>query len=74
MEISEMNYWGGVICGCCAASLFFVVMMFVSVEQTNRLRAEVAQLKEEVAGHEEVIKQYEFYVWHNMKFFEEKEE
>lgn len=68
-----MNYWVGVISGMCAASLFFVVMMFVSVEQTNRLRLEVAQLREEVAGHEEVIRQYEFYVWHNMKFFEEKE-
>ena len=68
-----MNYWSGVICGVCAASLFFVVMMFVSVEQTNRLRAEVAQLREEVAAHEKVIRQYEFYVWHNMKFFEEKE-
>lgn len=67
------NYWVGVICGCCVATLFFVVMMFVSVEQTNRLREEVVQLREEVAAHEEVIKQYEFYVWHNMKFFEEKE-
>lgn len=67
-----MNYWVGVISGMCAASLFFVVMMFVSVEQTNRLRLEVAQLREEVAGHEEVIRQYEFYVWHNMKFFDEK--
>lgn len=68
-----MNYWVGVICGMCAAALFFTVMMFVSVEQTNRLRAEVAQLREEVADHDEVIRQYEFYVWHNMKFFEEKE-
>lgn len=68
-----MNYWSGVICGVCAASLFFVVMMFVSIEQTNGLREEVAQLREEVAEHEEVIRQYEFYVWHNMKFFEEKE-
>lgn len=68
-----MNYWGGVICGCCAATILFTVMMFVSVEQTNSLRAEVAQLREEVAEHEEIINQYEFYVWHNMKFFEEKD-
>ena len=67
------NYWAGVISGMCVASILFACMMFVHVDQTNRLRAEVAQLKEEVAGHEEVIMQYEFYVWHNMKFFEEKE-
>lgn len=57
------NYWAGVICGCCAASLFFVVMMFVSVEQTNKLREEVTQLREEVADHERIMKAYEFYNW-----------
>lgn len=68
-----MNYWGGVICGCCVATILFAVMMFTIIEQNQRLSIEVAQLKEEVAEHEEVIRQYEFYVWHNMKFFEEKE-
>ena len=68
-----MSYWGGVICGCCVATILFTVMMFTVIEQNQILRTEVAQLKEEVAEHEEVIKQYEFYVWHNMKFFEEKE-
>jgi hypothetical protein len=68
-----MNYWGGVICGCCVATILFTVMMFTVIEQNQRLRIEVAQLKEKVEDHEEVIKQYEFYVWHNMKFFEEKE-
>ena len=58
-----MNYWVGVICGCCVASLFFVMMMFVSVEQTNRLRAEVAQLREEVTDHERIMRAYEFYNW-----------
>jgi hypothetical protein len=58
-----MNYWGGVICGCCVASLFFVVMMFVQVEQTNRLREEVVQLREEVADHERIMRAYEFYNW-----------
>lgn len=58
-----MNYWSGVICGVCAASLFFVVMMFVSIEQTNGLREEVAQLKEQVADHEKIMKCYEFYNW-----------
>lgn len=68
-----MNYWGGVICGCCTATILFTIMMFTIIEQNQILRAEVAQLREEVAEHEEVIRQYEFYVWHNMKFFEEKE-
>lgn len=69
-----MSYWAGVICGCCAASILFTCLMFSIIGQNQALRKEVAQLKEEVAGHEEVIMQYEFYVWHNMKFFEEKEE
>lgn len=69
-----MNYWVGVVSGMCAASILFIVMMFTVIEQNQILREEVAQLREEVADHEEVIRQYEFYVWHNMKFFEEKEE
>lgn len=67
------NYWVGVISGMCAASILFACMMFVQVEQTNKIRVEVAELRKEVEDHEEVIRQYEFYVWHNMKFFEEKE-
>jgi hypothetical protein len=68
-----MNYWVGVISGMCAASIFFTCMMFMQIEDTNKLRAEVAELKENVAEHEEIMNAYSFYVWHNMKFFEEKE-
>ena len=61
----------------CVASILFIVMMFVVIEQNNELKekleVEIAQLEEKVAAHEEVIRQYEFYVWHNMKFFEDKE-
>lgn len=56
------SYWVGVICGCCAAAIFFTCMMFVSLEQTNKLRAEVSQLREEVkelrgefSEHEEIL-------------------
>lgn len=67
------NYWVGVICGCCAASLFFVVMMFVNIEQTNKLRVEVAQLREEVADHERIMRAYEFYNWqYTLKMEKEK--
>lgn len=69
-----MDYWVGVICGMCSASIIFIVMMFVFIEQNNSLRAEVAELKEMVEEHEAIMSKYEFYVWHNMKFFEEKEE
>jgi hypothetical protein len=48
-------------------------MMFVIIEQNNGLRAEVAELKEMVEEHEAIMTAYEFYNWHNMKFFEEKE-
>jgi hypothetical protein len=48
-------------------------MMFVSVEQTNKLREEVTQLREEVADHERIMRAYEFYNW-KMSFTDEKEE
>lgn len=70
---ATLNYWAGVICGMCAGAILFVVMMFVVIEQNNGLRAEVAELKEMVEEHKEVIEQYKFYNWHNMKFFEEIE-
>jgi len=68
------EYWAGVICGCCFGAILMLVMMFVIIEQNNGLRAEVAELKEMVEEHEAIMSKYEFYVWHNMKFFEEKEE
>ena len=69
-----MNYWAGVICGMCTATILFLIMMFSVIEQNNELKKEIAELSVKVERHDEVIKQYEFYVWHNMKFFEEKEE
>ena len=68
------EYWTGVIVGCCFGAILMLVMMFVIIEQNNRLRAEVAELKEIVEEHEAIMTAYEFYNWHNMKFFEEKEE
>lgn len=69
--MTNMNYWAGVMCGCCLSIILMLVTMFVQIEQTNRLRAEVADLKEMVAEHERIMTAYEFYNWHNMKFFEE---
>ena len=70
----KMNeYWAGVIVGCCFGAMLMLVMMFVIIEQNNRLRAEVAELKEMVEEHEAIMTAYEFYNWHNMKFFEEIE-
>ena len=68
-----MNYWVGVISGMCAASIFFTCMMFMQIEDTNKLRAEVKELREKVEEHEAIMTKYEFYVWHNMKFFDENE-
>ena len=67
------NYWVGVISGISAASILFACMMFVQVEQTNKLRAEVKELREKVSEHDDVVESYKFYNWHNMKFFDEKE-
>lgn len=54
-----MNYWAGVICGMCTATILFVVMMFVVLFDNNELKdkleVEIAQLEEKVADHEEVM-------------------
>ena len=68
-----MNEWCWIILGCAMGIVFCTISFFCIIQQNDNLQKEVAQLREEVAGHEEVIKQYEFYVWHNMKFFDEKE-
>ena len=68
------NFWVGVVVGACTATVLFIVLQFVTVKQNDRLRQEIAELSEKVSQHEETIKIYEFYNWHNMKFFDEKEE
>lgn len=54
-----MNYWVGVVSGMCAASILFIVMMFVVIEQNNELKdkleVEIAQLEEKVTDHDEVM-------------------
>ena len=70
---ATLNYWAGVICGMCTATILFLIMMFSVIEQNNELKKEIAELSVKVERHDEIIRQYEFYVWHNMKFFEEKE-
>ena len=68
-----MNEWCWIILGCAMGIVFSTIAFFCIIQQNDNLQKEVAELREEVAGHEEGIRQYEFYVWHNMKFFEEKE-
>ena len=54
-----MNYWVEVVSGMCAASILFIVMMFVVIEQNNELKekleVEIAQLEEKVTDHDEVM-------------------
>ena len=70
-----MNYWGGVICGCCASATLFILLMFTVIEQNNDLKQQVSKLKEMVMEHEQIMRNYEFYNWHeSMRFFEEKTE
>ncbi len=68
------NYWVGVIVGCSIGAIFSLVALISYVDRVNNLTEQVKELNEKVEKHDEIMKQYEFYVWHNMKFFEEKEE
>ena len=76
-----MNYWAGVFVGfMCSLLLMAVVCIGVTDRMSQyevaleQLSKKEDELKNLYAEHEKIIKQYEFYVWHNMKFFEEKEE
>ena len=65
-----MNYWGGVICGACASTLLFIVLMFSVIAQNNDLKAQIKNLEAKVDKHEEIMKAYEFFNW-KMSFQEE---
>lgn len=58
-----MNYWAGVISGMCAASVLFLVLMFVVIEQNNALKKDVAVLRAKVEKHDEIMQAYAFYNW-----------
>lgn len=66
-----MGYWGGVICGCCASTVLFTVLMFTTIKQNNDLKVQVSELKEMVQEHEKIMRAYEFYNW-KMSFQEEE--
>lgn len=70
-----MNYWVGVMIGCCTSVILFGCLTFGLVEQNVRLRteikAEVKELSEKVAEHDEIMQAYAFYNW-KMSFFEEE--
>lgn len=69
----ENNYWVGVILGGTLGIILSLVGLFCIIKQNDDIQGQVLELRAKVAEHEEVIRQYEFYVWHNMKFFDEKE-
>ncbi len=64
-----MNYWGGVICGCCASATLFIVLMFTVIEQNNELKQQVDELRNVVQEHEMILSSdylrgaTEFYMW-----------
>lgn len=64
-----MNYWGGVICGCCVSVIMFTCMMFTLIEQNNELKQRVTKLEEVVRAHEMILSSdylrgaTEFYMW-----------
>ena len=69
-----MNYWVGVIAGCACSTILFTILMFSVIEQNKVLQSQVKELSEKVDEHEKIMRAYEFYNWHNMKMFDEKEE
>ncbi len=58
-----MGYWGGVICGCCAAAILFCAMMFSVIAQNNDLKQQIRELNAKVENHEAIMRAYEFYNW-----------
>jgi hypothetical protein len=58
---ATLNYWAGVICGICSASIFFLIMMFSVIEQNNELKKEIAELSVNVERHDEIMRTYEFF-------------
>ena len=64
-----MGYWGGVICGCCASTLLFTVLMFTIIAQNNDLKQQVSELSNVVQEHELILNSdylrgaTEFYMW-----------
>jgi hypothetical protein len=61
---ATLNYWAGVICGMCTATILFLVMMFSVIEQNNELKKKVAELSVKVEKHDEIMQAYAFYNWH----------
>lgn len=64
-----MNYWGGVICGCCASATLFIVLMFTVIAQNNELKQQMDELRNVVQEHEMILSSdylrgaTEFYMW-----------
>ena len=75
------NFWLGVLSGLFASMIFFCVSVGIMSDKTRQYEArlhEVTQrcevLEAWVEENKAVMQIYEFYNWHNMKFFDEKEE
>lgn len=58
-----MNYWVGVIVGCTLGIILSVICFLCVVKQNENLTAQVIELRKEVADHERIMRQYEWFNW-----------
>lgn len=58
-----MNEWCLIILGCAMGVVFSTIAFFCIIQQNDNLQKEVAQLREEVAEHEKIMRAYEWFNW-----------
>ncbi len=58
-----MNEWCWVILGCAMGVVFSTIAFFCIIQQNDNLQKEVAELREMVERHEEIMSAYEFFNW-----------
>lgn len=70
LPTSSIPYWIGVLTGMCAASILFMCVTFMILEQNNKIRSElssnhneISSLSEKVQAHDEIMSAYAFYNW-----------
>ena len=58
-----MNEWYWVILGAALGIMLSLIGLFCIIKQNDNLEAQVAELREEVEEHEQIMRAYEFYNW-----------